>query len=593
MTSVPIRPRFSTRPVAWLRGRFRSSEAWFIALAIGIGTVAGLLAVAQSTLAHGLQVMLFGLNIDVRLSAADAISPWRLAWLPVGGLLLGGLGKLLGRFRTHPVVDVVEANALHGGSMSLRGSLLICVQTLISNGFGASVGLEAAYAQAGGGFASALGSRLRLRRNDLRTLVGAGAGAAIGAAFGAPLTGAFYAFEVVIGSYAPSMIAPVAAATLAAVLAAQGLGSAPYSINVAVFHSPDAVDFILYAGLGGLCAALSIALMQAVAGGERLVRRLPIPAWLRTAVGGGVLALLAFLSPQTLSSGHGALHADLASGVTLKLLLLVLALKAAASIVSLASGFRGGLFFASLFLGSLVGQIYARLATLAAIPIVLQPENAALVGMGAFATAVVGGPLTMSFLVLETTRDFGVAAATLAASLVASSIVRERFGYSFSTWRLHLRGETIRSARDVGWVRALTAGRMMRTDVPTLSASATLAEFRRRFPLGSATRVILVDEAQRYAGIVVTASAYADALEEDHGVGALAVNQDVTLTPDMNIAQVMQIFETTETEDLPVVDAEGQVLGLLAEVYVARRYAKELETVQQGLFGESWGRGAR
>jgi CIC family chloride channel protein len=586
MTSVPLRPRFSTRPVAWLRGRFRTSEAWFIGLAIGVGTVAGLLAVAQSTLAHGLQVMLFGLNIDDRLSAAATISPWRLAWLPVGGLLLGGLGKLLGRFRTHPVVDVVEANALHGGRMSLRGSLLICVQTLISNGFGASVGLEAAYAQAGGGFASALGSRLRLRRNDLRTLVGAGAGAAIGAAFGAPLTGAFYAFEVVIGSYAPSMIAPVAAATLAAVLAAHGLGSVPYSINVAVFRSPDAIEFILYAGLGGLCAALSVALMQAVARGESLVNRLPIPTWLRTAVGGGILALLAFLSPQTLSSGHGALHADLAGGVTLKLLLFVLALKAAGSIVSLASGFRGGLFFASLFLGSLVGQIYARLAALVAIPIVLQPENAALVGMGAFATAVVGGPLTMSFLVLETTRDFGVAAATLAASLVASSIVRERFGYSFSTWRLHLRGETIRSARDVGWVRTLTAGRMMRTDVPTLSATATLAEFRRRFPLGSTTRVILIDDAQRYAGIVVTASAYAEGLEEDHSVGALAVNQDVTLTPEMNIEQVMQIFETTETEDLPVVDKQGQVLGLLAEVYVVRRYAKELETVQQGLFGE-------
>jgi chloride channel protein, CIC family len=590
MTSVPIRPRFSTRPVAWLRGRFRSSEAWFIALAIAVGTVAGLLAVVQSTLAHGLQVMLFGLNFDDRLSAAVAISPWRLAWLPIGGLLLGSLGQVLGRFRTHPVVDVVEANALHGGSMSLRGSLVICVQTLISNGFGASVGLEAAYAQAGGGFASALGRRLRLRRNDLRTLVGAGAGAAIGAAFGAPLTGAFYAFEVVIGSYAPSMIAPVAAAALAAVLAAQALGSAPYSIHVAVFHSPDAVDFILYAGLGGLCAALSVALMQAVAGGEKLVNRLPMPPWLRTVVGGGLLALLAFLSPQTLSSGHGALHADLSGGITLKLLLLVLALKAAASIVSLASGFRGGLFFASLFLGSLVGQIYARLAALIAIPIVLQPENAALVGMGAFATAVVGGPLTMSFLVLETTRDFGVAAATLAASLVASSIVRERFGYSFSTWRLHLRGETIRSARDVGWVRTLTAGRMMRTDVPTLSATATLAEFRRRFPLGSSTRVILIDDAQHYAGIVVTASAYADDRKDEDSVGALAVNQDVTLTPEMNIEQVMQIFETTETEDLPVVDAEGEVLGLLAEVYVVRRYAKELETVQQGLFGESWGR---
>ncbi|HEY2751937.1 chloride channel protein [Phenylobacterium sp.] len=587
MTSASIRPRLSTRPVAWLRGRFRSSEAWFIALAIVVGTVAGLLSVVQSTLAHGLQVVLFGLTFDDRLSAAVAISPWRLAWLPFGGLLLGGLGQLLGRLRTQPVVDVVEANALHGGRMSLRGSLVICVQTLISNGFGASVGLEAAYAQAGGGVASALGRRLRLRRSDLRTLVGAGAGAAIGAAFGAPLTGAFYAFEIVIGSYAPSMIAPVAAAALAAVLAARGLGSAPYSINIAVFHSPDAADFILYAGLGGLCAALGVALMLLVARGETLVRRLPVPAWLRPLAGGGVLALLAFLSPQTLSSGHGALHADLSGGVTLKLLLFVLLLKAAASIISLASGFRGGLFFASLFLGSLIGQIYARFAALIAIPIFLQPENAALVGMGAFATAVVGGPLTMSFLVLETTRDFGVAAATLAASLVASSIVRERFGYSFSTWRLHLRGETIRSARDVGWVRTLTAGRMMRTDVPTLSASATLAEFRRRFPLGAATRVVLIDDTERYAGILVTASAYADDLADGDSVGSLAVNREVTLTPEMNIEQVMQTFDTSETEDLPVVDDQGRVLGLLAEVYVVRRFAKELETVQQGLFGET------
>ncbi|HEX4709831.1 chloride channel protein [Phenylobacterium sp.] len=587
MTSVPISPRLSTRPLAWLRSRFRASEGWFIALAIAVGTVAGLLAVLQSTIAHGLQVMLFGLNIDDRLSAARAISPWRLLWLPVGGLVLGVLGMVLSRLKTQPVVDVVEANALHGGRMSLRGSLVICIQTLISNGFGASVGLEAAYAQAGGGFAAALGSRLRLRRNDLRTLVGAGAGAAIGAAFGAPLTGAFYAFEVVIGSYAPSMIAPVAAAALAAVLAAQGLGSVPYSIKVAVFRSPDAIDFILYAGLGALCAALGVALMQLVARGDALVHRLPIPAWLRTAVGGCVLALLAIISPQTLSSGHGALFFDLSGSVPLKLLLFIFTLKAAASVVSLASGFRGGLFFASLLLGSLVGQIYARLAGLAAIPIVLQPENAALVGMGAFATAVVGGPLTMSFLVLETTRDFGVAAATLAASLIASSIVRERFGYSFSTWRLHLRGETIRSARDVGWVRALTAGRMMRTDVPTMSVNATVAEFRRRFPLGSVTRVILIDDAQRYAGIVVTASAYGHGVDDDEGVRTLAVNKDVILTPEMNIEQVMQTFDRTETEDLPVVDEKGQVLGLLAEVYVVRRYAKELETVQQGLFGEA------
>jgi CIC family chloride channel protein len=587
MTLFAASPSFSKRPLAWLRGRFRASEGWFIGLSILVGVAAGLLADGQSRLAHAMQSQLFGLPLDGRLSASATIDPVSLVWLPIGGLLLGALTQVLKRLKTPPLVDVVEANALYGGRLSLRGSLIVCLQTLISNGFGASVGLEAAYAQAGGGLASVTGGRLRLRRPDLRTLVGAGAGAAIGAAFGAPLTGAFYAFEVVIGTYAPSMIAPVAGASLAAVLTAHAIGAAPYSIQAAVFRSPDAADYALYAGLGAVCAAFSVLIMLLVARGEQLVRRAPGPEWLRPALGGALLAGLAWLSPQTLSSGHGALHVDLASGLALSALALVLVLKAVASIVSLASGFRGGLFFASLFLGSLVGQIYARLLAMTALPIVLQPENAALVGMGALATAVVGGPLTMSFLVLETTRDFGVAAATLAASLVASSIVRERFGYSFSTWRLHLRGETIRSARDVGWVRTLTAGRMMRSDVPTLAAEATLAEFRRRFPLGSTTRVILLDAAQRYAGIVPTASAYAEGLSDGEPVSALAQSRELTLTPEMNIEQVMQAFDATETDDLPVVDEDGQVLGLLAEVYVARRYAKELDTVQRGLFGET------
>jgi CIC family chloride channel protein len=213
-------PTLSTRPLAWLRARFRASEAWFIALAIAIGVGAGVLAVIQSRLAHGLQQRLYGIAPDARLSASQNLDPLSLLWLPVGGLALAFFGRLISYWKSRPIIDVVEANSLYGGRMSLRGSLIICGQTLISNGFGASVGLEAAYAQAGGGLASSLGQRLRLRRHDLRTLVGAGAGAAIAAAFGAPLTGAFYAFEVVIGSYAPSMIAPVAAASLAAVVAA-------------------------------------------------------------------------------------------------------------------------------------------------------------------------------------------------------------------------------------------------------------------------------------------------------------------------------------------------------------------------------------
>lgn len=573
--------------MAWVRTKLRTSEIWYIGLAILIGGLAGLLTVGQSLIAHGLQARLFGFSEAERLSAIPRVSAWALLWLPAGGLALGLLLLALSRWRPRTLVDVVEANALYGGRLSVRDSVIVCAQTLMSNGFGASVGLEAAYAQAAGAAASYLGQRLNLRRQDLRTLVGAGAGAAIGAAFGAPLTGAFYAFEIVIGSYAPSMIAPVAAAALASVLVARGLGSAPYSIKIAIASPPAALDFLLYGLLGAICAGVGIFVMQLVGQTDRAIRKLNPPLWARPAIGGLLLAGLAAISPQILSSGHGALHLDLAANLSLVVLSGLLLLKLAASIISLGFGFRGGLFFASLFLGSLLGQMYAASIALTGLPVVLAPENAALVGMGALAVAVVGGPLTMSFLVLETTKDFGIAAATLAASLIASTLVRERFGYSFSTWRLHLRGETIRSARDVGWIRQLTAGRMMRPDIATVVDNTTIAEFQRRFPLGSTTRVIVVDEAQHYIGIVQTASAYFEGINGEAPVGSLASGREVSLPPEANIEQVMQVFERTETEELAVVSADRIVLGLLAEAYVSRRYAKELEKIQQDLYGES------
>jgi CIC family chloride channel protein len=195
---------------------------------------------------------------------------------------------------------------------------------------------------------------------------------------------------------------------------------------------------------------------------EALTRRLPIrPTW-RPIIGGALLMPLAWMTPQVLSAGHGALHIDLEYDLPLALVAAIFITKCMASVVSLGFGFRGGLFFASLFLGSLLGQLYAGGLQWIAGGSLVDAHNAALVGMAALAVAVVGGPMTMAMLVLEATHDFSLAGATIAASLVASTIVRETFGYSFSTWRLHLRGETIKSARDIGWVRTLTAGRMMR-----------------------------------------------------------------------------------------------------------------------------------
>ena len=191
------------------RGWLRASEASFIGVAIVIGAAAGLLSVILGALARTLQHLLFALPSDTRLSGVSQLGSASLIVLPLGGVILTAFGYAT-RARKRRLVDAVEANALHGGRLSLPDSLVISGQTILSNGFGASVGLEAAYAQMGGAVASVLGGWLKLRRADQRTLVGAGTGAAIAAAFGAPLVGAFYAFEIVIGAYTPSAIAPVA-----------------------------------------------------------------------------------------------------------------------------------------------------------------------------------------------------------------------------------------------------------------------------------------------------------------------------------------------------------------------------------------------
>lgn len=250
------------------RGWLRASEASFIGLAVVVGAGAGLLSVIIGALARTLQHVLFALPAETRLSGIGRLGLSSLIVLPLGDLILAGFSYVT-RSRKRRLVDAVEANALNGGRMSVPDSLVISGQTVLSNGFGASVGLEAAYAQMGGAAASVLGGWLKLRRADQRALVGAGAGAAIAAAFGAPLAGAFYAFEIVICTYSPTAIAPVAAAALAGALVAQAFEVQPYLIDAASNTLVETHHYLIYGGLGAICALLGIALMRAVGLVER------------------------------------------------------------------------------------------------------------------------------------------------------------------------------------------------------------------------------------------------------------------------------------------------------------------------------------
>jgi CIC family chloride channel protein len=591
--AAPARSLWRTATAApdRVRALVRGNDIWLLVLAVAVGGTAGVCVVGMNLLVTEMHRFLFSLAPNDRLSAVATLpSDIGLLMPVVGGLVLASLGVVLARAKLKRPVDPIEANALHGGRMSAMDSIVVAGQTVISNGFGASVGLEAGYTQLVAGIASRLGISFRLRRGDMRLLVGCGAAAAIASAFGAPLTGAFYGFELIIGSYTAAGLAPVLAACIASVLVSHLFGVEPYSISVgglSTFHNGDLPAVLL---LALICSGIGILMMRGVTLTEVAFRRTRIPAIVHPIIGGLIVGGLAILDPHVLSSGHGALKLTLDAAIpAIGPLIALLFLKALASAVSLGSGFRGGLFFASLFIGALTGKLFAAVALLVAPSIAPDPLTTTIVGMSAVAVAVVGGPLTMSFLALETTGDLPLTLAVLAAAIVSSVTVRELFGYSFATWRMHLRGESIRGAHDVGRIRALSVGNLMRRDVRTILGDMRVSAFRRDFPLGSTQRVIVVDGAGRYLGIVLVPELHAAELDDGdrHTVSEFLHHQKDFLEPQLNVRDAIKLFDRSESEALAVLDNSTRaVLGLLTEAHALRRYSEELDRARRDLVGE-------
>ncbi|WP_234680689.1 chloride channel protein [Bradyrhizobium monzae] len=573
----------------FLRNFVRNRETGLVLVAIVVGLLSGVLVVAISNLSQVSHALLFDIPLDAHLSATGVISWQRTLLIPMlGGLVLALIALYFARrVKGQQLADAIEANALYGGRVSFRGSLLISIQTLLSNGFGGSVGLEAGYTQICSMFGSHVGQRLAARRNDMRLLVACGAAGAISAAFSAPLAGAFYAFEVVLGAYTSAGLVPVIASAVTAWLVARQLTHQSF-LMVPGFPSPVSVEMIGQTVLIGIiCAFVSILVMLAVAFSERCFQRIVVfKGFLRPIIGGFLLGGLALLTPTVLGAGHGAMQILLVSNPTWLLLTTTIVFKILASAISLGSGFRGGLFFASLLLGALIGQLYSIVLTGPLPTLALHPGTAAIAALAALGTGVLGAPFSMVCLALEITGDFSVTVGAVVASSVCALIVRELFGYSFATWRFHLRGEVIRGPQDVGWVRQMSAASLMRTDFENALTTTPIGEAQKLFSPAQVRQIVLRDPNGIYAGIVPAATLHSFANQDDKLLGSLAQQQDECLLPTTPVREILKAFERSEADVLAVVDRADHraTIGTLSEAHVLRTYGEELERRNQELF---------
>ncbi len=571
----------------FLRRLARKDELFLLALAAATGSVVGGGVVVQKDLASLVQHLTFGVSIDHQPALATLYGWWRPLLVPILGGLAYGIGvHFIRRWHPQEIIDAIEANALHGGRMSFADSLVIIAMTIASVGVGASVGLEASVVQMGSGFCSWLGQYIQVKRSSLRTMVGCGAAAAIAAAFNAPLAGTFYALELVVGGYAVTALAPVLiAAVVGTVVSRSILGSAPLW---AVARSAPGVantEYLVFVAIGVLASVMGILVMRVATVFEALYRRWSAPHWLRPAIGGCVLGLTALFFPSVLGSGHGALDAVVNQQFTLPILIGLVGAKALASAVSIGSGFRGGLFSASVFLGGLFGGAVGWLAALFLPGVPFDYTAYALVGMGAVATAVVGAPLTMILLVLETTSNYPVAIGVIVGVLVASAVTRRWFGYSFSTWRFHLRGMDLRGSSDIGRLRDLAVREVLDRNVLRVPAATDLDTLCSLFLLGTAKVAFIENPDGTFAGMVDSAEANAALIEGDPErgtAGSLVSDPPHFLTADEALLSALEMVESTRYETLPVVVSveEPRVIGCIHKADVLQRYFEELDRMR-------------
>ncbi|WP_440959279.1 chloride channel protein [Oceanicaulis sp. LC35] len=470
VTPPPLSPL--DKLLRYLKNSFadgRSPALWLLALVVGV--VAGYAAIGLRLAIQSVQLIAFGEFSERLASTASTLPAIMVILAPVAGgcvvsllLYVGLKTKWLPEIRAEGVADVMEARAAQGGKMALMPSVWSALVHAVSIGAGGSTGREGPSVNLGAALASFISQPLNLPARGARIMLACGASAAVAASFNAPVAGALFAFEVVLGHYALRSIGPVAAASvIGAILSRIHFGATP-AFSVPEVPPASLADFIAIIPLGLVSAALAIAcVMLAFNVPRHLATRaqaLSIPLWILPPFGGLLIGGLGLLAPEVLGVGYEATSIALAGGYAIATLAALIVLKLAAIVATMAFRFGGGIFAPSLYLGAMLGALYGAL-----IAPILGPDSAgsayfAVIGMGAVGGAVLGAPLSTTLIVFELTASYEASIALLVcvslASVITTSITKgsffhkqvERHGFDLTQGDARVILQTIR-ARDI------------------------------------------------------------------------------------------------------------------------------------------------
>ncbi len=417
---------------------------WLLALLVGI--LSGYAALAFYSLVSLIQQLIYGAT-EAGIESGVARLEWYVVLIvpTIGGLIVGLILAVFSQSgRAASISEVIESSRIRNSELSLRSGIVSFFVSVVSLGFGASTGREGPVVHIGATIASQISHWLSCSPVRARTLLGCAAAAAVSSSFNAPIAGALFAMEVVLGYYAVKAFAPVVIASVAgAMISREHIGDFP-AFSIPVHTLETFWELPAFALLGVVCAVTATLLMSCIIVADTLTDNLKdrwkYPLWMEPVVGGFLLGIIAIGIPQIIGVGYETTTRVLNEQYGFWFILIVIAAKLAAVAITLATRFGGGVFSPSLMLGALTGAAFGVVATAMVPDLSISYGLYALAGMGAVAAAVLGAPISTSLIVFELTGDYQSAVAVMVTVSVASVMTQQVIERSYFHWRLGRRG---------------------------------------------------------------------------------------------------------------------------------------------------------
>jgi len=578
--------------IDWFHDRDLSENAILLGFAVAIGAGGALGVVAFYKLIDLAFAAFYRLPGE-RLPHIDVLA-YRPIITAAGMVLAWWIMRNIGRgHEGMNVPDVQLAVARRGGDIPARPALARTAASAVTMGAGASAGSEGPVAVLGSAVGSLLGRAFRFDTARVRVLVGAGAAAGISAAFNAPLAGAFFALEEILGSLAVGAFPPVVVSSVVAALVSRSFfGNHPaFPIPEEYGYSLAREVFLFFPLLGVIAGLVSVLYVRTYFGTESFVKRWRMRPVALAAAGGLIVGVMVSASDGLLVGyGHLALRLDLFGRMPLIVLCLLALGKIVATSLTLNTGGSGGVFTPALYIGAVTGGAFG-VAMASLFPTLgLRPESYALVGMGALIAGATHAPITGILIVFEMTNDYAIVLPLMMATVISFIIARRAEPDSLYSGWLRRRGEKLESGRDRDVLAGLRVGDALEHDAPVIHENASLAELLEHLNVAGRTEFPVVDDEGRLTGVISMAD-IGRAAKDHADLAGILVAADLagpteTVSPDDSLLEAIRRLGRRGAAAIPVIDrVNGRLIGTTSRMRILALYEREVATMADGSIG--------